>query len=167
MFPIPNYEVEKMDILSHMQYNCKMYDYKYEEFIKDVEVLYTNAKVFEPDIILAVARGGVTLGHFLAEKFKIRALYTLNSIHYDDTKKLDTIEVFNIPNLPTNKRVLIVDDIVDSGESLEEIIKILKQKFPQTIFKTCVLFYKKDAIFTPDFKVKEAHEWIKFFWTTS
>ncbi len=156
-----------MGILSHMQYNCNMYYYKYEEFVDDVEILYTSAKVFEPDIILAVARGGVTLGHFLAERFKIRALYTLNSIHYDDTKKLDTVEVFNIPNLPANKKVLIVDDIVDSGESLEEIIKILKQKFPKTTFKTGVLFYKKDAIFTPDFKVKEAHDWIEFFWTIS
>ena len=142
-----------------------MYYYNYEEFTEDVEILRNDAKIFEPDIILAVARGGVTLGHFLAEKFKIRALYTLNSIHYDETKKLDTIEVFNIPNLPSHRRVLVVDDIVDSGESLEEIMKILKHKFPKTIFKTAVLFYKKDAIFTPDFKIKEPHDWIEFFWT--
>jgi xanthine phosphoribosyltransferase len=142
-----------------------MYYYKYEEFVKDVEILYNVSKSFEPDIILAVARGGVTLGHFLAEKFEIRELYTLNSIHYDDTKKLDTIEVFNIPHLPEDRRVLVVDDIVDSGESLEEIMKILKQKFPKTTFKTGVLFYKNNAIFTPDFNIKEAHDWIEFFWT--
>ena len=68
-----------------------MYYYDYEEFVEDIDTIYNKTKEFEPDIILAVARGGVTLGHFLAEKFKLRELYTLNSIHYDDTKKLETI----------------------------------------------------------------------------
>ncbi|HIP60407.1 MAG TPA: phosphoribosyltransferase [Campylobacterales bacterium] len=142
-----------------------MYYYKYEEFIDDVEFFYNSAKSYDPDIILAVARGGVTIGHFLAEKFKIRALYTLNSIHYDDTKKLDLVKVFNIPKLPAHKKVLVVDDIVDSGESFKEIMAQLENKYPKTIFKTGVIFYKKDAIFTADFNVREAHDWIEFFWT--
>ncbi len=142
-----------------------MYYYKYEEFIQDVEIFHKQTQSYEPDIILAVARGGVTFGHFLAEKFNLRNLYTLNSIHYDDTKKLDFIKVFNIPKLPENKKVLVVDDIVDSGESLKEIMRQLQKKYPKTTFKTGAIFYKKNAIFTPDFKVKEAHDWIEFFWT--
>lgn len=143
-----------------------MYYYSYEEFVKDIEVFCNLTKDYKPDIILAVARGGVTFGHFLAEKLEIRDLYTLNSIHYDDKQKLDTIEIFNIPKLPPYSEVLIVDDIVDSGESMWEILKILKQKFPKTIFTTGVIFYKKDAIFAPDFKIKEANDWIDFFWTS-
>ncbi len=142
-----------------------MYYYKYEEFVDDIEFLYQCTKSYNPDIILAVARGGVTIGHFLAEKFRIRTLYTLNSIHYDDTKKLDHVKVFNIPHLPQNRRVLVVDDIVDSGESLHEIMEQLQKLYPKTIFKTGVIFYKKKAIFTADFNVKEAHDWIEFFWT--
>lgn len=142
-----------------------MYYYRYEEFIEDIESLYNSTKSFEPDIILAVARGGVTIGHFLAEKFKIRALYTLNSIHYDDTKKLDFVKVFNIPELPSDKKVLVVDDILDSGESLKEIMTQLQNLYPKTIFKTAVIFYKKEAIFTVDFNVREANDWIEFFWT--
>jgi len=140
--------------------------YKYETFIEDIENLSEQIRYFKPDIILAIARGGVTIGHFLAENLKLRDLYTLNSIHYDDTKKLDTIEIFNIPNLPPGKKVLIVDDIVDSGESMHEIIKILKEKYPKTTFKTAAIFYKKDAIFKPDYMVKHADDWIEFFWTS-
>ncbi len=140
--------------------------YNYETFIKDIDNLYQQIHNFKPDIILAVARGGVTIGHFLAEKLKLRDLYTLNSIHYDDTKKLDTIKIFNIPNLPPNKKVLVVDDIADSGESLQEIMKKLYKKYPKTTFKTGVIFYKKEAKFTPDFKVKKADDWIDFFWTS-
>ena len=141
-----------------------MHHYDYNQFNDDVSRLIHRTKSYNPDIILAVARGGVTLGHFMANRMEKRALYTLNSIHYDDTKKLETIEVFNIPDLGMGKRVLVVDDIVDSGESMAEIIKILSVKFPKNDFKTAVLFYKKEAIFTPDFKCHEAKEWIKFFW---
>jgi xanthine phosphoribosyltransferase len=140
--------------------------YKYETFIEDIEKLSVQIQNFKPDIILAVARGGVTIGHFLAEKLKLRDLYTLNSIHYDDTKKLDTINIFNIPNLPSNKKVLIVDDIVDSGESMKEITKILQKNYPDTIFKTASIFYKKDAIFLPDFKIRDTNEWVEFFWSS-
>jgi len=142
-----------------------MYYYDYKEFVQDVEMLYKLSKSYEPDIILAIARGGVTLGHFLAEKYKLRELLTLNSVHYDDTQKLDSIKLSNIPNIPNYKKVLIVDDIIDSGESLEEIVKVLKKKFPKTTFKAGVIFYKENDIFTPDFKIKEAKEWIEFFWT--
>ncbi len=142
-----------------------MYYYDYKEFVQDIENLYQQTKSYEPDIILAIARGGVTLGHFLAEKYKLRELLTLNSVHYDNTQKLDNVSLFNIPNLSKYKKVLIVDDIVDSGESLREIVKVLKKRFPQTVFKTGVIFYKENDIFTPDFKIKEAKEWIEFFWS--
>ncbi|MCH9812373.1 MAG: phosphoribosyltransferase [Epsilonproteobacteria bacterium] len=131
-----------------------MYHYKYEEFILDVENLYNQTTSYQPDIILAVARGGVTLGHFLAERANLRTLYTLNSIHYNDTEKLKTVEISNIPNLPAHKSVLVVDDIVDSGESMQAIMKELTQRFPETTFKTGALFYKKDAIYLPDYHVK-------------
>ena len=141
-----------------------MHYYHYDSFTDDVSNLIKHTRVYNPDIILAVARGGVTLGHFMANRMDIRALFTLNSIHYDDTKKLETIDIFNIPDLGEGKRVLVVDDIVDSGESMVAILKVLKEKFPKNSYKTAVLFYKKEAMHTPDFTCHEAKEWIKFFW---
>ena len=64
------------------------------------------------------------------------------------------------------KRVLILDDIVDSGETMEEILKILNEKFPTVEFKLATLFYKKTAVLQPDYSVKEATQWIDFFWET-
>jgi len=142
-----------------------MYYYRYEMFNKDVNDLINQAKAYEADVILAVARGGVTLGHFLAERMNLRRLYTLNSIHYDDQQKLETIDVFNIPNLGEGKRVLVVDDIVDSGESMLEIMQLLKEKYPKNSYKSAVLFYKKEAHYQPDFTCHEAKEWIAFFWS--
>lgn len=119
---------------------------------------------FAPDALVAIARGGLSLGHSLAVALKTRNLFALNSIHYDDTRKLDSVEVFNIPNLSAYKRVLLIDDIVDSGESLSEIKRILKVKFPHIELKIATIFYKKTALLQPEFSVKEASEWVEFYW---
>ncbi|WP_263833791.1 phosphoribosyltransferase [Sulfurospirillum oryzae] len=138
--------------------------YSYEEFKVDVNHLAKEIKPYNPDVILAVARGGMTLGHFLAEALEMRALYSINSIHYEETHKLDTINIFNIPDLSKAKRVVIVDDIIDSGETMIEIERVLGEKYPEVDFKIASVFYKEKALLRPDFAAREATEWIEFFW---
>ena len=108
------------------------YYYGYDEFSKDTQKLVDKCRGYEPDVLLAVARGGMTLSHLMSQALDMRNLYSLNSIHYEGTLKLNTINVFNIPDMSKSKRVLIIDDIVDSGETMEELFKILKEKFPKT-----------------------------------
>jgi xanthine phosphoribosyltransferase len=119
---------------------------------------------FKPDTLLAVARGGLTLGHFMAQAIDTRRLFALNSIHYNSEQKLDTLEIFNIPNLDDAKRVVVVDDIVDSGETLKGVLELLKDKYPNCEFKLATIFYKPTAIIKADYTLKRAHEWIDFFW---
>jgi len=142
------------------------YYYGYDEFAKDTQELVDKCRGYEPDVLLAVARGGMTLSHLMAQALDMRNLYALNSIHYEGTLKLNTFNIFNIPDMSKAKRVLIIDDIVDSGETMEEIFKILKEKFPETEFKLATIFYKKTAVLQPDYSVKEATQWIDFFWET-
>ena len=141
----------------------KLY-YSYELFKNDTQILVDKCRDFEPEILLAVARGGLTLSHLMAQALNMRNLYTLNSIHYEGELKLDTFNIFNIPDVSHAKKVLIVDDIVDSGETMREILKVLKEKFPTVEFKLATLFYKKTAVLQPDSCVREANEWIDFFW---
>lgn len=139
--------------------------YSYDEFKDDVKILARQIqKEFAPDALLAVARGGMSLGHSLAVALKTRYLFSLNSIHYEDTKKLDSIEIFNIPDLSKYQKILLIDDIIDSGESLREITRVLQEKFPHIQLKIATIFYKKSALLEPDFKLKEAKEWVEFYW---
>jgi xanthine phosphoribosyltransferase len=138
--------------------------YSYEECLKDCRVLIPQINEYQPDALIAIARGGLLLGHLLSEALGTREIYTLNSIHYDGTKKLETFDIFNIPDLSRIHKVVLIDDIVDSGESMVEIVKILNQKFPHCEFKIATVFYKTTALIQPDFSVKEAKEWIEFFW---
>ena len=139
--------------------------YSYDEFAVDIKKMAKQIKdEFDPEVILAVARGGLTLGHSLAVALNNRNLFTLNSIHYEDTNKLDTINIFNVPDLSKYTKILLVDDIIDSGESMVEIKRELLKRYPNLDIKIATVFYKEKALLLPEFKVKEAHDWIEFFW---
>ena len=139
--------------------------YSYDEFARDVKDMARKVRdEFNPEAILAVARGGLTLGHSLATALENRNLFTLNSIHYEESKKLDTIEIFNIPDMSKFSKILLVDDIIDSGESMAEIKRTLFKIYPRLDVKIATIFYKPKALLLPEFKVKEADDWVEFFW---
>ena len=139
--------------------------YSYDEFAVDAKKMAKQIKdEFDPEVILAVARGGLTLGHSLAVALENRNLFTLNSIHYEDTNKLDTIQIFNVPDLSRYTKILLVDDIIDSGESMVEIKRELLKRYPNLEIKIATVFYKEKALLLPEYKVKEAHDWVEFFW---
>lgn len=129
-----------------------------------MKILTLKSKAFEFELILGVSRGGLSISHFMGEALNIRNICTINSIRYEEDKKLDSFNIFNIPNLSKASKVLIVDDIIDSGETMNEILKELKKSYPLCEFKVASLFYKKSAIIKPDFSVKQAKTWIDFFW---
>ena len=138
--------------------------YNFEEFREDIKLLSKQIKEYNPDCLVPIARGGLTIGHFLAESLEIRDVVVINTKSYDKDKKLDKVEVFNIPNLSGFKKIVIVDDISDSGDTLEEVIKVIKTIYPDIEIKIATIFYKPTSKVIPDFKLKKAKNWIVFFW---
>jgi len=141
-----------------------MTHYPYENFVTDVHTIANDIEKENFDAIVAISRGGLTFGHFLSQRINQRNLYIINSVHYENQKKLETIEIFNTPNLANHKRVIVVDDIVDSGDTISEVVKHLKNEFAHLHIETASLFYKKSAIITPDYWLHDANDWIDFFW---
>jgi len=138
--------------------------YSYEEFKTDTKELISQAKNYEADVVVGIARGGVTLAQMMAYGLNIRHLQTLQSELYDCDSKRECIKIVENLHLQDGMRVLLVDDIVDSGETIYEVLNYLKAKYPTNTFKVATLFYKPSAKVEADFKVKEAKEWIEFFW---
>ena len=138
--------------------------YPYSEFRKDLRTL-TKKIDQEFDTIVPISRGGLSMGQMLGEFYNIRKVYAINTIGYEDTKKLDEVNVFHIPNLEESNRVLIVDDIVDSGDTLVVILDVLKKKYPNVTFFTASIFYKSTATIEPTWWVKKPQAWIEFFWS--
>lgn len=138
--------------------------YPYQEFREDLKILVKKID-FEFDAIIAVARGGMIIAQMIGEHFDIRDVFVINSIGYKGDKKLDSIKIFNIPNLDRSKNILIVDDIIDSGQTMKEILNILNKNHSKKVFKTASIFYKKEALYKPDFFVKYTTKWVDFFWS--
>jgi xanthine phosphoribosyltransferase len=138
--------------------------YAYEEFKNDTNTLINKVKDFQAEAMLAIARGGLTLSHAMAEGLEIREVQSIRTELYDKTCKRNEITIFESCEFKNVKRVLVVDDIADSGETLEVIMKHLQEKYSDIEFKTCTLFYKKTSVYEPHFWVNEANDWIDFFW---
>lgn len=138
--------------------------YAYENFKNDTNKLITQAKEFNPHAIIAIARGGLTLAHAMAEGMEIREVETLRTELYDKTCKRDALSIFGECSFGEAKRVLVVDDIADSGETLKAIMQHLACEHREIEFKSATLFYKKSSVYQPHYWINEADDWIDFFW---
>ncbi len=141
-----------------------MYNYTYNELENDITTLAQKAESFEADTILAIARGGYIPAQLLAYQLDIRQLQSIQIQSYDKDTQRDTLTLSDTTNLSHSKRVLIVDDIVDSGNTLFTLLLHVKEKYPHIEFKTASLFFKPTASVQPNFTCKEATQWINFFW---
>jgi len=141
-----------------------MLAYKYEHFKNDLQHLALQCEPFQADTIIAIARGGMTLAHALAMALDIRNLQSIRIESYDGQTQRDTIRVLDKGDLSGSLRVLVVDDIVDRGQTLAVLIPILRSEYPECQFKVATLFTKPTALLQPDFSLHEASDWIDFFW---
>ena len=138
--------------------------YAYEEFKNDTKNLIAVVKDFEAEVLVGIARGGLTLAHAMGEGLELREVQTLRTELYDGADKRSQITVFDTVALKNVQRVLVVDDIADSGETLAVVMQYFKEKYPQILFKSATLFYKQTSVYKPHFWINEADDWIDFFW---
>jgi hypoxanthine phosphoribosyltransferase len=95
----------------------------------DVAMADLAAKVaeadFAPDIILAIARGGLFPAGSLAYAMSIKNLYVMNMEYYTGVDERREVPVMLPPYLDTNdlsdSKVLVVDDVSDTGHTLQAV----------------------------------------------
>jgi len=138
--------------------------YSYESFKIDTNSLVAMIEPYKPEAIVGIARGGLTLSHSVAEGLNIREVQTIRTELYDVACKREQISLFGSCDFQNLKRVIVLDDIADSGETLKEIMNYLEDSFQDIEFKSATLFYKKTSIYEPHFWINEANNWIEFFW---
>ena len=138
--------------------------YSYENFKPDIQILAEKCEGFNADTIVAIARGGMTVGHSLAMALNIRNLQSIRCESYDNDTQRESLSIQGECDFTHSKRVLIVDDIVDSGKTLYVLIPVLQKRYPSILFSTASLFTKSTALIQPSYSLHEAHDWIDFFW---
>ncbi|MBU1659338.1 phosphoribosyltransferase [bacterium] len=138
--------------------------YAYENFKNDANALIQEIKEFNPQAIIGIARGGLTLSHALAEGLNIRDVQTIRTELYDAANKREELTICGRCSFGDVQRVLVVDDIADSGDTLKAVMNYLACGASEIEFKSATLFYKKTSVYEPHFWINEADDWIDFFW---
>ena len=131
---------------------------------------------FQPDYIVGVWRGGAPVGIAIQELLKYGGLHTdhiaIRTSHYtgiDQTSESVIVHGLHylIENVNADDRVLIVDDVFDSGRSIQQVIWDLEKKCRRNTptFKIANPYFKpanNKTELTPDFFLHESNEWLVF-----
>lgn len=128
------------------------------ELIIASRAIAQHVRIFHPDVVVAIERGGIPLGAYLSAYLNV-PLETIKVSFYEDTVKLDTPRVhFRNFDISDYKRPLFVDDLVDSGSTMN----FIKEKYGNVVYAT---LYKSDTV-TPDayYFHKKPDQWIIFPW---
>ena len=109
--------------------------------------------------IVCVAKGGLRVGDIFCRLYR-RPLAILSASSYGgkDNRDRGTIKFSQHLSTiyPLGDRILLVDDLVDSGISLQESLNWLEAKYSEHIteIRTAVIWYKDSSIKTPDYYVE-------------
>lgn len=108
------------------------------------------------DQVLCLARGGLRPGDIFSRIFDVPLAILAASSYREEAGtvrgELDIAAFITMTRGSLAGRVLLVDDLVDSGVTLEKIQQHLKQQFPAvTEVKSAVIWYKACSSLRPDF----------------
>ena len=119
---------------------------------------------FDPEIVIAVARGGMIPGGALTYSLGVKLTDAINVEFYTDVEETLPDPVLLAPMLDTDsirgKRILVVDDVADS---LALVLKLLRG-FGADV-RSAVLYAKPTTVISPDFVWKATDKWIVFPWS--
>ncbi|RYV03789.1 hypoxanthine phosphoribosyltransferase [Shewanella sp. OPT22] len=134
---------------------------------------------FRPDYIVGIWRGGAPIGIAVQEYFDYKQIETdhiavRTSSYYGigTDKQSKEIRVhglhYIIEHANADESILVVDDVFDSGRSVEALLEKLKQQMRLNLPKDIRIatpYYKpknKKVELTPDYFIHESDEWLVF-----
>lgn len=133
----------------------------YDEYHNLIEKL--AIKIFQSDwpfdTILCLARGGMRPGDILSRIFnKPLAIMSTSSYRADTGTvqgELDIARFITTPKGEIAGRVLLVDDLADTGHTLNAVIEMLKTNYaPITELRSAVIWTKASSTFEADYSVE-------------
>ncbi|MEE8354683.1 MAG: phosphoribosyltransferase [Candidatus Bathyarchaeia archaeon] len=120
---------------------------------------------FQPDLIVAISRGGFDPARILCDRLGIRRLASVQVEFYSGVQ--DTAEkpriVYPLNADVRGKRVLLVDDVSDTGDSLMLAKEHVLAGSPGDL-KVATLHIKPWTSLRPDYHASETEAWIVYPW---
>jgi len=120
---------------------------------------------FHPDVIVGVSRGGWPPARVMSDLLGNPELANVRVEFYVGVAETKGEPVITQPlSVPVEgKRVLIMDDVADTGKSLR-LVRDHVEKNGATEIKLATIYYKPWSEIKPDYYVRETEAWIVFPW---
>ncbi|WP_341359760.1 phosphoribosyltransferase [Georgenia sp. M64] len=138
-----------------------------------------------PDLVIAVARGGLVPAGAVAYALGTKAMGTLNVEFYTGVAETLPEPVVLPPLMDTSelpgKRVLVVDDVADSGRTLALVMDLIRTRgLPADVdgdgavttgetvavdARSAVVYAKPRSVIEPDYVWRRTDLWITFPWS--
>ena len=122
---------------------------------------------YRPDVVVAIARGGLLLAGAVAYALDVKSCGALNVEFYTGVDERLPEPVVLGPHFDhdqlASQRVLLVDDVSDSGRTLTMVRDLLHATGAEV--RTLCLYSKPGTVAEPDYIWRVTDRWINFPWS--
>lgn len=151
------------------KFRCKLVSWReIEQWTKNL-VKKIDDSDYNPDFIIGLSRGGLVPARLISDILQIKDLYSVKTEHWGITASVDGKARLTQPlQVPIEgKKVLVVDDITDTGKSLKIAFEHISN-FSPSVVKTATLLHITHSSFLPDYYSDVVSEdnwtWFIFPW---
>ena len=123
------------------------------------EKVRSSGKQF--DLVIGIARGGMPVAMVVSDHLGVRVDF-INVKSYDGVTKVSAPRILStLTEAVEGKNILLVDDLVDQGDTLEAMKEYLRKQKPR-VLETAVLFKKPWSKAEPDYYLEVVDKWVVF-----
>jgi hypoxanthine phosphoribosyltransferase len=123
---------------------------------------------YEPDIVLAIARGGLIPAGSLGYALSVKNTFTMNVEYYTGVNSRLDVPVILPPYLDLvdleDRSFLVVDDVADTGHTLAMVRDFCAGKVGEV--RTAVLYEKPQSAIRCEYVWRRTDKWILFPWSS-
>ncbi len=144
----------------------KKLHYSWQNLENDCRKIAKLLKNKKFECIVGIARGGMIPAVILSHLLKIKEFSVVSYTYYEEySRKTKLISLSDIPKNLTGKKILLVDEVVDSGETMKKAIEDLEKRKNKVI--SVAIHYKsrlKPKV-KPDYFVSDPGvAWVVYPW---
>jgi len=150
-------------LTSELEFEIPSWNQIYELLLNLANKVRRNG--FKPDLIVGVSRGGWPPARVISDLLENPRLANVATEFYVGIAETKGKPIVTQPVSVSvkGKKVLVVDDVADTGESLQ-LVRVHLGEEGATEVKIATIYYKPWSVLIPDYYEKETSSWIIFPW---